>query len=167
MKNLLLTLTIMMMAVSCYAEDTINVQVRFLKGIFACPDGDEIVDWSTKGGNEYEHICKDGTWLNSFKRYEGSINYSKEEYENINVEDIAIEKQKRVDEWIYQVKNPPPYIEPTEADYKQMIDDKMAEINIYSDKITDKVILESIKADFESKVVDIDSKTETIKEVVK
>ena len=132
MKKILLTLTFLMMAVTCYAEDTINVQVRFVKGIFACPGGDEIVDWSTKGGNEYEHICKDGTWLNSFKRYEGSINYSKEEYEKVKTEDITKEKQKRVDDWLYQVKNPPPYIEPTEADYKQMIDEKLAEINSYA-----------------------------------
>ena len=111
--------------------DRVNVQVRFRRGIFTCKCGQEdIVDWSMSGGNTYENNCsKCGAWSNSFTNYSGCISYTPEEYEALKAEDIVQAKDDLVADFIYQQKNPPPYVEPTAEEVQKMIDEKQAEID--------------------------------------
>jgi hypothetical protein len=96
-------------------SDRIRVQVIFRKGIFTCECGQEdIVDWSTEGGNTYENNCSVcGKWNNSFKDYNGCLLYKKDEYERMDRETIEINKSSEVDKFLYDQKNLPPYVEPT------------------------------------------------------
>jgi hypothetical protein len=151
----------------CSAQDRVRVQVIYRQAIFQCKDGtEEIVPLSMTGGNTYEHTCKDGKWTNNFVNYSGALSLTQEEYAELKEADLDAKKKTEVEKFIYQKNNPPEYVEPTEEDYKKMIDEKMAEINMYSEKITDATILSDIKTDFESSITSIDSKTE-IKEITK
>ena len=171
MKKLILMFIVLLMSTRCFAEDRVKVQVQFRKLIFQCKDGtEEVVDASMTGQNEYEHICEDGKWTNEFLNYSGNVSYTPEEYEVLKAEDLTKEKIDLVNDWIYQKNNPPTYVEPTEEEYKQMIDDKVREIEEYSAKITDTALLESIKTNYESKIIAIDVKVAEepiIKEVIK
>lgn len=154
-KVLFLVLWFILITNFAFAEDRVRVQVQFKKGIFECPQGDEIVDWNVGGGNTYEHTCKDGTWLNSFKEYNGNLSYTPEEYKIILAENIIASKQKLVDDWLYQVRNPPPYIEPTLEDLQNMYNSKMDEATEYLEQISKKtteIELEKNKTEGKDKI---------------
>ena len=140
--KLLLTSLFLSFCVISTAEDRVKVQVQFRKLIFQCQDGtEEVVDASMSGGNTYEHTCKDGKWTNNFINYSGALSLTQDEYAELKEADLEAKKKTEVEKFIYQKNNPPKYIEPTEEDYKKMIDEKIAEINMYSEKITDTTIL--------------------------
>jgi hypothetical protein len=154
-----------------YAQDRIAVQVQFKKGIFECPTGDEIVDWNVGGGNEYSHTCKDGTWLNRFKEYNGVIKLDPVEYEKTDSKEMTTLKDTEVQRWLTEVRNPPPVQEPSVKDYQNMLDEKLAEVErlstdmakvatvaemtAVSDKlVAQKVALDSKVAEFEAKPIE-------------
>ena len=127
--------------------DRINVQVIFKKFWWTCPvcKQEDIVDAKVEGGNEYVHICsKCGASFNqsgsNMKEYNGSINYPIKDYENKIDTDITKEKSDKMTAWIYEVKNPPPYIEPTKEILEQLKAEKMAEVNELQAKIDAKVL---------------------------
>ncbi len=135
-----------------FAEDRVTVQVMFKKGIFECPDGDEIVDWNVGGGNEYEHTCKDGTWLNRFKEYNGTVSYPVGA--TLTKDSITNMKKDKVAEWLYGVRNPPIYIEPSVKDLENLRADKLEEAQRYEEQLLIKAPEKAvaIKAELEAKV---------------
>ena len=96
-----------------YATDRTMVTIQFRKGIFECPNGDEIVDWNVGGGNTYEHTCEGGKWLNSFKDFNGVIKLTTEEYEKADSKKLDELKNAEVTAWLEGVRNPPEYVEPS------------------------------------------------------
>jgi len=102
--------------------DVVTVQVRFKKGIFTCKNcgHEDIVDWSATGGNTYENNCSEcGTWTNDFRNYDGLLSYSKAEYEKVAEKDVTSAKTTKVADWLYEVKHPPAYVEPSKEDLEQ------------------------------------------------
>lgn len=101
-------------------NDRISVRVEFKKFVWTCPQcaNEEITDQSPSGGNEYEHICsKCGAKFNqsgsNMKEYNGCLQYPFDVYPSVKKEDIDKEKWDRCDKWIYEMKHPVPYVEPT------------------------------------------------------
>jgi len=133
-----------------YASDRVNVQVQFKKALWTCPQCglEDVEDRPMEGGASYEHTCKNGHTFNqsgpNMKEYNGCITYPKDEYDTIKVEDIVAEKTKRCDEWIYEVKNPKPYVEPTEADLTNMINDHMRQVEELGLKLKEKTTPEKM-----------------------
>jgi predicted RNA-binding Zn-ribbon protein involved in translation (DUF1610 family) len=139
--------------------DRLILQIRFKKGIFTCPDcgKEDIVDWSPAGPNEYENNCSNcGKWNNSFRDYDGCKNYVVGEIDVVEVlkgeeakkevaEKIIADKQLMVTTWLEQVKNPPPYIEPTKEDLQNMYSDKMNEAQNYLSKISEQATKEELE----------------------
>lgn len=141
MRKLILVLLIMIIAVPVFAKDRIKVQVCFKKGIFECPQGDEVVEWNVDGGNTYEHICKDGTWLNSFIAYNGVISYSEKEYEVLKAEDLITDKANKMSAWLTKKRNPPLYIEPSVEELESMKSDLIEQIAALEREIYAKSII--------------------------
>jgi hypothetical protein len=114
--------------------DRIRVQIQFKKFLWACPlcSEEEWEDRPMEGGVSYEHICKNGHTFNqsgsNMKEYNGTVNYTQAEYKVLKAEDLAKDKQKPADDWIYSVKNPIPYVEPKVEDIDRMILEKQQEI---------------------------------------
>jgi hypothetical protein len=74
---------------------------------------------------------------------------------------LIAEKKKRCDDWLYSVKNPPAYVEPTLKDYENMRAEKQKEIDELDTKIAEKgtvTDLQEVKVVAENKVKDIDEK---------
>ena len=111
--------------------DRIQVRVEFKKAIWTCPKcgQEDIQDLIVSGGNDYTHNCsKCGQWFNSFKEYNGCIQYPFDKYPDITTEDVDTQKTELCDKWLYEVKHPPVYIEPKPEDLQTEIDAKLQEI---------------------------------------
>ena len=129
MKKLFIALVLIAVSATVgFAQDRVNVQVQFRKALWSCPSGNEITDLNVGTPSVYEHTCSDGTWLNSFKEYNGVLTYTPEEFEKADSKEKDTAKDKLVNDWLYQVKNPPVYIEPTPEDLQKEIDSKTQEI---------------------------------------
>lgn len=149
--------------------DRIRVQIQFKKFIWTCPicGLEDIVDASMTGGNTYEHTCANGHTFNqscgNMKEYNGTVNYTPEDYEKKTEEDIAVDKQKPCDDWLYQVKNPPAYVEPSKEDYKRMYDDHMAEaqqnLALFAEKATSEELVQ-VKTSIEAIASDVQTTIE-------
>lgn len=137
MKKLLICLFLALgIASLAIAEDRVKVQVQFRKLIFQCKDGtEEVVDANMSGGNTYEHVCADGQWTNSFLNYDGNLSFTPDEYEHTDSKEMTDLKTAKVDEWIYQKNNPPPYVEPT----KEELEAQKADLERQVDELTVKI----------------------------
>lgn len=129
MKKLILSLLLIFFtATFLFAEDRVRVQVQYRKALWSCPSGDEITNLNVGTPSVYEHTCKDGTWLNSFKEYNGVLTYTPEEFEKADSQEKETAKTEAVDKWIYGIKNPPKYVEPKPEEIQAQIDSKQQEI---------------------------------------
>ena len=70
--------------------------------------------------------------------FNDALYYTESEYASVTQKDIDKEKKKRVDAWVDIVKNPPPYIEPTDEELIKMADDLESEKQNYLDRVKDK-----------------------------
>jgi hypothetical protein len=103
-------------------SDRLSVRVEFKKAIWFCPKcaKEDIEDMSPGGGNKYEHNCSVcNEWFNTFKEYNGVLQYPYLDYAKVEQKVIDEEKTKRVDAWIVEIKNPPIPKEPTKEDLEQ------------------------------------------------
>ncbi len=98
-----LVFIILSFSVFCFADDRVVVQVQFKKAIWTCPacGQEDIEDRPMGGGASYVHACsKCGNEFNqsgpNMKEYNGSINYTPEQYEKLKAEDLTAEKTKRL-----------------------------------------------------------------------
>jgi hypothetical protein len=75
---------------------------------------------------------------------EGNFNdtlyYSFDDWNKKTADDIKADKQKRVDNWLYVLKNPVPipYIEPTKADLQAEADTLQQQLDMLNAKINEK-----------------------------
>ena len=127
-------------------NDRIRVQVQFKKFLWICPKC-QVEEWEDRpmgGGASYVHTCINGHTFNSTcgnaKEYNGTVNYTPEEYEKVTVEELALAKQKPADDWIYSVKNPPPYVEPTKEQLEAELAEKQAEVTRLQSEIATKEV---------------------------
>lgn len=75
-------------------------------------------------------------------QYNDALYFTPEEYDKVEQETIDILKQERIDNWIYAVTHPAPYVEPTLEELKFM----EVELTMQLDEIKTKIaILEPIK----------------------
>lgn len=121
--------------------DRIIVQVQFKKALWVCPAcaQEDIEDMNPAGGNTYEHNCsRCNTWFNSFKEYNGNIQYTKEQFDSTKAEDVVAEKTRLMATWVNEIKNPPAYVEPTKAELEQLKAEKQAEVDALQNEITAK-----------------------------
>lgn len=155
--------------------DRVRIQLMFRKIIFTCPKcgKEDIRDMKMEGGNSFENNCSEcGQWNNNFKNYDGCISYTQDEYDKLTDEDLVVKKDELVNKFIYDQKNPPPYVEPSVTDYQQMIDSRLEEINRYAQEVSakfGKADLEVIKSKIDMSVssvqTNIDSKAELIEDI--
>lgn len=129
--------------------DRIRVQVQYRKALWTCPSCkfEEWEDRPMDGGASYEHTCKECSAKfnqsgSNMREYNGSVHYSPEEYETLKSEDLATAKQKPADDWLYSVKNPPAYVEPTKAELEAQLAEKQAEVDKLTAEISAKEIVE-------------------------
>jgi len=115
--------------------DRIRVQVQYRKALWTCPSckTEEWEDRPMEGGASYEHTCKEcsakfNQSCGNMKEYNGTVNYTPEEYETLKSEDLATAKQKPADDWLYSVKNPVPYVEPTKEQLEAEKEQKLQEV---------------------------------------
>jgi len=127
--------------------DRITVQVRFSKAIWTCPKcgQEDFEDRNMSGGDSYEHTCSVCSYIfnqscNQMREYNGSLNYTPEEYEVVKSEDIATAKQILVDKWLYDVKNPPAYVEPTKEELEAELVEKQIELDALQTRINAKEV---------------------------
>lgn len=148
------------------AEDSLTYQIRFRKLVFQCQDGtEEVVDASVKGGNTYEHTCKDGKWTNKFVNYDGLIQLNPTEYETTDSKELIAMKEAKVNEWIEQKNNHPAYIEPTKEELEEYRYSLIQQVDEVETKLVEKITVEEVaemKAEYETKV-DVLTSAETIK----
>ena len=116
--------------------DRVRIQVQFKKFWWTCPKcgQEDYEDAKMEGGNTYEHTCSKceerfNQSNTNLREYNGVINYTPEEYETLKSEDLSTEKSSRLGKWVYEVKNPPAYVEPTEEEINRMIADRQEEID--------------------------------------
>ena len=96
--------------------------------------------------------------------FNDALYFSKEEYEALTQSEIEIMKQARVDAWVNSVKNPPVYIEPTLEELKNLRIQYNEEVDRVMEKIklqATKEELEEIKAEMESKIVELNGVIES------
>lgn len=112
-----------------------NITKRtFRKFLWICPvcQVEEMEDRDMAGGQSYEHTCKNGHKFNQsaghMKEFNHCLTYTTDEYEKLSEQEIADKKQVKFDEWVYEIKHPKPYIEPTPEMLQQEIDSKLQEI---------------------------------------
>jgi hypothetical protein len=120
--------------------DRIQVRISYRKAWWICPKcgQEDFTDLNVGTPSEYTHNCsKCGAWSNSFRECQGVVDYPYEGFEKVDPKEIDAKKQARVDAWVYDVKNPKPYTEPTKADYEKMLADKQAEVAQLQDKIVE------------------------------
>lgn len=138
MKKLILILALFLIPVICYSQDRVSVRVEFKKAVWTCPicGQEDIQDLIVSGGNDYTHKCsKCGQWFNNFKEYNGTLSYPYDDYLKVS-DEIKDEKKKELcDKWIYEIKHPPVYVEPSLDDYQKLYNEKMDEATQYLDKI--------------------------------
>ena len=125
--------------------DRIRVTVTYRKALWTCPSckTEEWEDRPMEGGASYEHTCKECSAKfnqSCMKEYNGTVNYTPEEYEKVDAKALATAKQKPADDWLYSVKNPPPYVEPSKKDLENMLAEKQAEVTKLQEQITAKEI---------------------------
>lgn len=103
------------------------VQVLFKKFIWKCPVcglGD-ILDAYMGGGNTYVHTCNNGHTFNqsagNMTEYNGSLRYPQEEYDILTPEALAEDKQEKLDAWLYERANQPPYVPPDVEDGSNVV----------------------------------------------
>jgi hypothetical protein len=124
--------------------DRIRVQVQYRKALWTCPTC-KVEEWEDRpmeGGAEYTHTCKNGHKFNqscgAMKEYNGTVNYTPEDYDKLDPKDLETAKQKPADDWLYSVKNPPPYVEPTKQELEKMLAEKQAEVASLASQISAK-----------------------------
>jgi transcription elongation factor Elf1 len=129
--------------------DRISVRVEFKKFVWTCPTckQEDIENAKVAGGNNYVHTCsKCGAKFNqsgpNMKEYNGCLQYPYDKYPEIKQEDIDTEKATRCEKWLYSVKNPPAYVEPTKTDLENMLAEKQAEVTKLQAEISAKEIAE-------------------------
>lgn len=139
--------------------DRVNVQVQFKKAVWTCPacGQEDIEDRPMEGGASYVHTCsKCGKEFNqsgpNMREYNGSINYTPEQYEALKSEDLAVEKKKRCDDWLYSVKNPPPYVEPKSFELIAEKETKLQEIQALDLRIQELQLKEARVAELSTKI---------------
>ena len=164
MKKLIFALILIFLPASfLFAQDRVKVQVQFRKALWACPGGDEITDLNVGTPSVYEHNCKDGTWLNSFKEYNGILTYTPEEFEKADSKEKELAKTEAVDKWVYEIKHPAPYVEPSKDDYFKMYQSRIAEAQENLDKYSTLATaeeLQAVKADLSAKVDSVQTSIE-------
>ena len=128
-------------------EDRVSVQVEFKKALWTCPkcSQEDTTDMYVQGGNDYEHNCsKCGARFNqsgsNMKEYNGCLRYPIADYSKVSEKAKTDEKTKRFNDWVYEVKHPPAYIEPTKEILEQLMAEKQAEVNELQGKINAKII---------------------------
>ena len=137
--------------------DRIVVQVQFKKALWTCPfcKQEDVEDRPMGGGASYEHTCSAcGKKFNqsgpNMKEYNGSINYSEAEYKSIADKAIEDEKTARYDAWIYEVKNPPAYVEPSKADLER----EKAELEARVAKLSADIAMKTVEAVVDAEIVE-------------
>jgi len=128
--------------------DRIRIQVQFRKAWWMCPScgQEDYEDFNVAGGNTYEHHCSHcNAWFNNFKEYNGCLSFSPEEYDKLAEKDISDAKTIIIDKWVYDVKNPPPYVEPTKAQLEAEKEQKLQEIASLDTRIVEAQSKEAIK----------------------
>jgi len=116
--------------------DRINVQVVFKKFWWTCPvcGQEDIEDANVGGGNTYEHDCSKcaahfNQSGNNMREYNNSVTMLKADYDLSTVNSITDKKTAMFEKWVYEVKNPKPYVEPTVEVLEQLKAEKQAEID--------------------------------------
>jgi hypothetical protein len=131
--------------------DRLSVRVEYKKALWTCPKcgNEDIEDMNPGGGNTYEHNCTVcNEWFNTFKEYNGVLQYPYFDYEKVLPEDIEKEKAKRVDAWIVEIKNPPVPKELTKEELEQQKLDYERQLTEMTKKIADVATkIDSITAD--------------------
>lgn len=126
--------------------DRVRVQVQFKKVLWVCPvcGLEEAEDRNVSGGDSYVHTCANGHSFNqsgqNMREYNGTISYTEDEYAKVTEKDLSDVKTSVFDSWVYSIKNPPPYVEPTKEELR-------AEI----------LQLEARKADLQAKIVTMEA----------
>lgn len=110
--------------------DRLQVRRTFRKAWWICKCGQEdYTDLNVGTPSVYEHNCSVcGQWSNSFKEYNSTIDYPYDKYADVKEADVEKEKTARLDAWVYGVKNPVPYVEPTKAELEAERDMKLQEV---------------------------------------
>jgi len=142
MKKLFIVLLLLCFTIPAIAQDRVKVQVEFRKAYWVCPCGQEdFTDLNVGTPSIYEHNCsKCGQWSNSFKEYNGVNSYSEDDYKKVTKEDIDKEKKEKIDKWVYDIKNPPPYVEPTKAELEAQKAELQKQISELDAQIAEKEI---------------------------
>lgn len=145
--------------------DRVRVQVQFKKMLWTCPKCKQ-EDWEDRpmgGGADYTHTCSACSHFfnqTNSKEYNGTVNYTPEEYEKVVETDVSKAKQDLADAWLVGVKNPPAYVEPSKEDYLRMYQDEITKaqetLDLYASKATAEE-LTIVKSELEAKVASIDS----------
>lgn len=150
MKKIVLILALLCFCSVVHAEDRVNVQVMFKKFVWTCPtcQAEDIVDANVGGDNTYTHTCVNGHSFNqsgsNMREYNGCLSYTPTEYENETAEGKASKKAERVNQFIYDYKNPPVYVDPSAEDYVNMINDHMAQVEELGAKLKAKTTQDKI-----------------------
>jgi transcription elongation factor Elf1 len=146
MKKLLLILFLFFPLVA-FAQDRVSVRVEFKKFIWTCPicGEEKVVDANVAGGNEYEHTCINGHKFNqsgsNMKEYNGTLLFPYDDY--LKVDDITKDNKKKelCDKWIYEIKHPPVYIEPSVTDLENEKANLEQQLSSLQEKINAKKII--------------------------
>jgi hypothetical protein len=114
--------------------DRIKITREFKRVLWVCPTCglEEQEDRPMNGGASYVHTCKNGHTFNqscgAMKEYNGVLSYPYDTYGTVKEEDVEAEKTLRFEKWVYDIKNPVPYVEPKASDIQAEIDSKLQEI---------------------------------------
>jgi len=74
--------------------------------------------------------------------YSDALYFLPEDYEKLDQKDIDSLKQGRIDNWKYQIENPPPVVEPTKAELQAQlisIEDQKTSLNVQKAEILAKL----------------------------
>jgi hypothetical protein len=72
------------------------------------------------------------------KEYNGTVNYTPEEYAKVDAKALATAKQAPAEAWLYAVKNPPPYTPPSKAELESQKADLEAQVASLASQISAK-----------------------------
>lgn len=129
--------------------DRIMTQVKFWKALWTCPEckTEDVVEMNLAGGNEYVHTCSHcgkefNQSCNNMRSFRGCVTYSKTEYDAKKSAEIETDKTALFNKWVYEIKNPPKYVEPTKEELEKMRDEKQSEIDELQTKIDAKSVAE-------------------------
>jgi hypothetical protein len=115
------------------ADDRVTVKVEFRKAWWICPfcGYEEVTDLNIGTPNVYEIDCGScGKHHNNFKDYNSILTYDPKDYETA---DVAKDKTTKIDNWIYDVKNPLAEVKPT---LEQLREQKIAFENMKTETET-------------------------------